>query len=186
MSRNEGYDVVVMNEELDNNFMSFFEFKNQDIKFSRVDSSLAGTDSADEDKEKYKTLFRKILSNDKLNVSAMSMGADSMPAFIRQSEDSRRMQEMQEQYRRIMKAQGKDAEDMEDMFPDSTELVINTDSPVIVKIAALDSMGGNDEKVAKLSQHVYDQARLAHGSLDSEGLERFLRVNSEFINELEK
>ena len=182
MSRNEGYDVVVMNEELDNNFMSFFEFKNQDIKFSRVDSSLAGTDSADEDKEKYKTLFRKVLSNDKLNVSAMSMGADSMPAFIRQSEDSRRMQEMQEQYRRIMKAQGKDAEDMEDMFPDSTELVINTDSPVIVKIAALDSMGGEEETVQKLAQHIYDQARLAHGSLDSEGLERFLRVNSELIN----
>lgn len=85
-----------------------------------------------------------------------------------------------------MKAQGKEAEDMEDMFPDSSELVINTDSPVIVKIAALDSMGGNDDKVAKLSQHVYDQARLAHGSLDGEGLERFLRVNSEFINELEK
>ena len=185
MSRDEGYDVVVMNEELDNNFMSFFEFKNQDIKFSRVDSSLAGTDSAEEDKEKYKTLFRKVLSDDKLNVSAMNMGADSMPAFIRQSEDSRRMQEMQEQYRRIMKAQGKEAEEMDDMFPDSSELVINTDSPVIVKIAALDSMGGNEEKAAKLAQHVYDQARLAHGSLDSEGLERFLRVNSELINEME-
>ena len=114
----------------------------------------------------------------------MNMGKDSMPAFIRQSEDSRRMQEMQEQYRRIMKAQGKEAEELNDMFPDSSELVINTDSPVIVKIASLDSMGGNDEKINKLALHVYDQARLAHGSLDGEGLERFLRVNSEFINEL--
>ena len=186
MSRNEGFDVVVMDEEIDNNYMSFFEMKNRDIRFSRVDATLSGTDSDAEDKEKYKTLFRKVLNNDKLNVSAMNMGADAMPALIRESEDSRRMKEMQEQYRRIMKAQGKEAEDMEDMFPDSSELVINTDSPVIVKIAALDSMGGNDDKVAKLSQHVYDQARLAHGSLDSEGLERFLRVNSEFINELEK
>lgn len=186
MSRNEGYDVVVMDEEIDNNYMSFFEMKNRDIRFSRVDATLSGTDSDAEDKEKYKTLFRKVLNNDKLNVSAMNMGADAMPALIRESEDSRRMKEMQEQYRRIMKAQGKEAEDMGDMFPDSSELVINTDSPIIVKIAALDSMGGNDEKVEKLSQHVYDQARLAHGSLDSEGLERFLRVNSEFINELEK
>ena len=186
MSRNEGYDVVVMDEEIDNNYMSFFEMKNRDIRFSRVDATLSGTDSDAEDKEKYKTLFRKVLNNDKLNVSAMNMGADAMPALIRESEDSRRMKEMQEQYRRIMKAQGKEAEDMGDMFPDSSELVINTDSPIIVKIAALDSMGGNEDKVAKLSQHVYDQARLAHGSLDSEGLERFLRVNSEFINELEK
>ncbi|MBP5655905.1 MAG: molecular chaperone HtpG [Clostridiales bacterium] len=186
MSRNEGYDVVVMDEEIDNNYMSFYEMKNRDIRFSRVDATLSGTDSDAEDKEKYKTLFRKVLNNDKLNVSAMNMGADAMPALIRESEDSRRMKEMQEQYRRIMKAQGKEAEDMGDMFPDSSELVINTDSPIIVKIAALDSMGGNDEKVEKLSQHVYDQARLAHGSLDSEGLERFLRVNSEFINEIEK
>ena len=186
MSRNEGYDVVVMDEEIDNNYMSFYEMKNRDIRFSRVDATLSGTDSDAEDKKKYKTLFRKVLNNDKLNVSAMNMGADAMPALIRESEDSRRMKEMQEQYRRIMKAQGKEAEDMGDMFPDSSELVINTDSPIIVKIAALDSMGGNEDKVAKLSQHVYDQARLAHGSLDSEGLERFLRVNSEFINELEK
>ncbi|MBO4459483.1 MAG: molecular chaperone HtpG [Clostridiales bacterium] len=185
MSRNEGFDVIVMDEEIDNNYMSFFEMKNRDIRFSRVDATLSGTDSDAEDKEKYKTLFRKVLSNDKLNVSAMNMGADAMPALIRESEDSRRMKEMQEQYRRIMKAQGKEAEDMEDMFPDSSELVINTDSPVIVKIAALESMGGNEEKAAKLAQHVYDQARLAHGSLDSEGLERFLRVNSELINEME-
>ncbi|MCR4670053.1 MAG: molecular chaperone HtpG [Saccharofermentans sp.] len=186
MSRNEGYDVVVMDEEIDNNYMSFYEMKNRDIRFSRVDATLSGTDSDAEDKEKYKTLFRKVLNNNKLNVSAMNMGADAMPALIRESEDSRRMKEMQEQYRRIMKAQGKEADDMGDMFPDSSELVINTDSPIIVKIAALDSMGGNEDKIAKLSQHVYDQARLAHGSLDSEGLERFLRVNSEFINELEK
>ena len=185
MSRNEGFDVVVMDEEIDNNYMSFFEMKNRDIRFSRVDATLSGTDSDAEDKEKYKTLFRKVLSNDKLNVSAMNMGAEAMPALIRESEDQRRMKEMQEQYRRIMKAQGKEAEEMEDMFPDSSELVINTDSPVIVKIAALDSMGGNEEKAAKLAQHVYDQARLAHGSLDSEGLERFLRVNSELINEME-
>jgi molecular chaperone HtpG len=185
MSRNEGFDVVVMDEEIDNNYMSFFEMKNRDIRFSRVDATLSGTDSDAEDKEKYKTLFRKVLSNEKLNVSAMNMGADAMPALIRESEDSRRMKEMQEQYRRIMKAQGKEAEDMEDMFPDSSELVINTDSPVIVKIAALESMGGNEEKAAKLAQHVYDQARLAHGSLDSEGLERFLRVNSELINDME-
>ena len=185
MSRNEGFDVVVMDEEIDNNYMSFFEMKNRDIRFSRVDATLSGTDSDAEDKEKYKTLFRKVLSNNKLNVSAMNMGAEAMPALIRESEDQRRMKEMQEQYRRIMKAQGKEAEEMEDMFPDSSELVINTDSPVIVKIAALDSMGGNEDKVAKLAQHIYDQARLAHGSLDSEGLERFLRVNSELINEME-
>ena len=40
-------------------------------------------------------------------------------------------------------------------------------------------------EIFDLAQHVYDQARLAHGSLDSEGLERFLRVNSELINEME-
>jgi len=182
MSKNDGFEVVVMDEEIDNNFMSFHEFKNHDIKFSRVDSSLSGEDSDEDTKEKVKSLFRKALGNDGLTVFAMNMGKDAMPAFIRQSEEMRRMQEMQEQYKRFMSMQGKDGESPEDMFPDSTELVINTDSPVIAKLEALDALGTKDDEVKALSQHIYDQARLAHGSLDSEGLERFLKYNSQLIN----
>ena len=45
MSKSEGYDVVVMDSEIDNNFMSFHEYKKPDNRFARVDSEIAGEDS---------------------------------------------------------------------------------------------------------------------------------------------
>ena len=41
-----------------------------------------------------------------------------------------------------------------------------------------------DEKLDALCLHLYDQARLAHGSLDAEGLKRFLKYNSELLTEV--
>ena len=46
----------------------------------------------------------------------------------------------------------------------------------------MDSLGSKDEEASRLALHCYDQARLAHGSLDSEGLQRFLKYNSELLN----
>ena len=62
------------------------------------------------------------------------------------------------------------------------ELVVNTDSPLITKLEALESMGTKKEEADRLAQHIYDQAKLAHGSLDSAGLERFLKYNTELLS----
>ena len=67
------------------------------------------------------------------------------------------------------------------MFPIKQELVVNTDSPVIRELQAAESMGTRKEDCDRLARHIYDQARLAHGSLDSEGLQRFLEYNSEVM-----
>ena len=45
-------------------------------------------------------------------------------------------------------------------------------------------MGTKDEEAIRLAQHVYDQAKLAHGSLDSEGLQRFLAYNTELLGNM--
>ena len=55
------------------------------------------------------------------------------------------------------------------------------DKLLITKLQALESMGTKKEETDRLAQHIYDQAKLAHGSLDSEGLERFLKFNSELL-----
>jgi molecular chaperone HtpG len=109
------------------------------------------------------------------------MGADSMPALIREAEHNRRMKEMRAQYEKMMAMSNMTPEQMADMFPDTEELVINTDSPLIAKLEALESMGTKTAEADRLAQHIYDQAKLAHGSLDSEGLERFLRYNTELL-----
>ena len=112
----------------------------------------------------------------------MAMGKDQMPALIRESEENRRMQEMRKQYERMLQMNGENAMTSDDLYPDLKELVINTDNPVITKLLAMDSLGSKDEEASRLALHCYDQARLAHGSLDSEGLQRFLKYNSELLN----
>mgnify|MGYP003289932041 CR=1 FL=1 len=178
MATKEGYEVVVLDEEIDNNFISFLEFKFQDYKFQSVDSELSGSDSDDETKNKIQDFFRKAVNDEKLVVSAKSMGEDNMPAFIVEPEMNRRMQEMKKQYE-MMNIPMPD----NDMFDLKLNLVVNTDSPLIGKLRALDSMGTKEEECNRLAQHVFDQAMLAHGSLDSEGLQRFLAYNSKLLTE---
>ena len=188
MAKNEGYDVIILDEEIDNNFISFLEFKYQDIKFKRVDSELSGEDSDEETMKKLRDFFRGALGDDKLTVSAKAMGTASMPALIRESEENRRMQEMRKQYEQFARMTAKEGEDpyakLDEMFPLIQELVVNTDSPVISKLTAMKEMGTKDEEASRLAQHVYDQAKLAHGSLDSEGLQRFLAYNTELLGNM--
>ena len=183
MSKNDGYEVVVMDEEIDNNFMSYLEMKKPDYKFKRVDSELSGNEADEETKNKIKEFFRSAVGNDKLIVFAQEMGKDNLPALIREAEHNRRMKEMRAQYERMMSSMGNmTEEELADMFPETEELVVNTDSPLITKLEALESMGTKKEEADRLAQHIYDQAKLAHGSLDSEGLERFLKFNTELLS----
>ncbi|MCQ2503857.1 MAG: molecular chaperone HtpG, partial [Saccharofermentans sp.] len=176
MAKNEGYEVVILDEDIDNNFISFLEFKYSEIKFKRVDSELSGEDSDEETLNKLRTMFRTATGDDKLYVSAKAMGLSSMPALIRESEENRRMQEMRKQYEQFARMTAKEGEDpyakLDEMFPLIQELVINTDSPVISKLTAMKEMGTKEEETSRFAQHIFDQARLAHGSLDSEGLQR--------------
>ena len=183
MSKNDGFEVVVMDQEIDNNFMSYMEMKKPDYKFKRVDSELSGKESDEETKNKLKDFFRSAVGDDKLIVSAQEMGKDNLPALICEAEHNRRMKEMRAQYERMMSAMGTmSEEELADMFPETEELVVNTDSPLITKLEALESMGTKKEEADRLAQHIYDQAKLAHGSLDSAGLERFLKYNTELLS----
>ena len=155
--------------------------KKPDYKFKRVDSELSGNEADEETKNKLKDFFRSAVGDDKLIVFAQEMGKDNLPALIREAEHNRRMKEMRAQYERMMSMSNMSPEELADMFPETEELVVNTDSPLITKLEALESMGTKKEEADRLAQHIYDQAKLAHGSLDSEGLERFLKYNTELL-----
>ena len=189
MSRNDGYDVIILNDEIDNNFISFLEYKYQDIRFKRVDSEITGEDSDSDTRQKFSDFFRGVLGDKDLAVSAKALGASSMPALIKESEENRRMQEMRKQYEQFARMSAAEGEDpmakLDEMFPIIRELVVNTDSPLITKLMAMNEMGTKKEECDRLALHIYDQARLAHGSLDSEGLQRFLKYNSELMGKIE-
>ena len=74
--------------------------------------------------------------------------------------------------------------DLDSMFPIKKDLVLNTDHPLVLRLHGMASVADDKEKLDALCLHLYDQARLAHGSLDAEGLKRFLKYNSELLTEV--
>ncbi len=184
MAVNDGFDVIVLDEELDDNFISFLEYKYQDMRFKRVDADLSGEDSDDETRDKIRDFFRQALGDDKLEVSAKALGAEAMPALIMESEQNRRMQDMRKQYEKMNamnRAAGQEPLNLDELFPVSVELVVNTDSPLIGQLRAMEALGTKKEQADRLAQHIFDQAKLAHGTLDAEGLSRYLKYNSELL-----
>jgi molecular chaperone HtpG len=132
----KGYDVLVFDGQLDVHFVNHVETKLKDARFARVDSDtidkLIPKDDSSEDKlspEKKADLtpvFQSQLTNsDHFIVSFESMGETAQPVIITQSEFMRRMKDMSEL--------GGGAAFYGNM-PDSFNLIVNTDHPLIGKI----------------------------------------------------
>ncbi|MBN1891704.1 MAG: molecular chaperone HtpG [Clostridiales bacterium] len=182
IARAKGFDVVVLNEELDPNFISYMEYKMPDKRFMRVDAELSGDAGPAEDQDAYRDLFREATGDEKLDVTLIALGTDQLPVFIRETEEARRMQEMRKQFEK-MKRPGEDDpyKDLDSMFPEKKDLVLNADHPLIIRLKRLAEKSEKKDELNKFCLHLYDQARLSHGSLDAEGLKRFLSTHSEWM-----
>ena len=183
MARARGLDVLVMDHDLDNHFMSFIEFKNHGKHFKRVDAELGGSDGDAARAEVLGKLFREKLGKDKLEVKVQSLGADALPAMILESEESRRMQEMRKQFER-MQGSGDDKMDIDSLFPLQQTLVVNEDQPLVARLQALSEIPGREEQAAILVRQVYDLARLGHGSLSAEDMAEFLKRSAGLLESL--
>ena len=147
-AKEKGYDVLLMDGELDVHAMSQFEQKSYGdgtddskkgvIRFVRVDSDVienliskadkaaVNLSAADEDALRY-TFETSLPKTDKTNyvVSLEAVSADALPVFLTQNEFMRRMKEMSA-HQQGMSFYGQ--------MPDQYNLVINTANP---KVAAL-------------------------------------------------
>jgi len=147
-AKEKGYDVLLMDGELDVHAMSQFEQKSYGdgtddskkgvIRFVRVDSDVienliskadkaaVNLSAADEDALRY-TFETQLPKTDKTNyvVSLEAVSADALPVFLTQNEFMRRMKEMSA-HQQGMSFYGQ--------MPDQYNLVINTANP---KVAAL-------------------------------------------------
>lgn len=180
MAKNKDKTVVIMDHELDNNFMSFMEHKNNKIKFVRIDAEIEGEEDSSERKDAIVKLFRAATGNEKLEVQAKSFGENSLAAVLSETEESRRMQEMQKMY---MKQMGGGAGmDFASMFPVTQILVVNTDSALVGKLSAMFELPGKEEQVKEIALHIYDLARLSHGSLDAQGMSAFLNRSTKIMS----
>jgi len=134
----KGYDVLLMDGQLDTHFLNHMETKLKDSRFARVDSEiidkLIDKDEARESKlssEQQADLtpvFQSQLPGMEMSyfVSYESLSETDQPVMITQSEFMRRMKDMQE-----MSGQAS----MYGNMPDSYNLVVNANHPLVSKIA---------------------------------------------------
>ncbi len=183
MAKARGLDVLVMDHELDNHFMSFIEYKNHGKHFKRVDAELGGSEGDASQVEAFEKLFRETLGQDKLEVKVQSLGADALPAMIVESEESRRIQEMRKQFEKMQGA-GDDKMDINSMFPLQQTLIVNQDQPLISRLLALYEIPGRQEETGRLIRQVYDLARLGHGSLSADDMAEFLKRSASLLGQI--
>ncbi|MBP1615923.1 MAG: chaperone protein HtpG [Bacteroidetes bacterium] len=134
-AKNKGYNVLLMDGQLDIALVSTFEQKFEKARFTRVDSDVADNLIVKEDKkdsalEAHRQEALTIAFNSQLpkvekvefSVIAQSLGENSLPIMITQSEYMRRMKEMAN-IQAGMSFYG----EMPDMF----NLVLNTDHKLL-------------------------------------------------------
>ena len=176
-ARNLGYDVLLMDCELDSHFVNLLEQKIPDSGFARVDSDSAGNlirkedqvkpEMSDDDKKALEDLFKSVLpEGSEYRIEAENLGEKSAPVLITQSEFMRRWREMS--------AIG-GGMNFYGQMPMSYDVKVNMQNPVIARIWA-DREGTGD-----LLRQVVDLALLGNGMLKGKALADFIARSESYL-----
>jgi molecular chaperone HtpG len=157
-AKNKGYDVLLMDGQLDIHFVNHLEQKFENSRFVRVDSDIVEKLIPKEDKLELKlneqqkedltTIFQSQLpSEDKANflVTFEALSEDDVPVMITQQEFMRRMKEMNEL--------GGGGPMMFGDLPDSYNLVVNGNHSLVQRIIE-DEEKEVGEKVSSLKSKI--------------------------------
>jgi len=168
--KTENIKMVLLNNMIDNHFISLLEYKLSDVKFKRVDSyvseSLKTDDLKNQDKEKLTEIFKGYLTDTKIEVQALK--SENVSAMYVLSEEARRMEEMSKMYGNMGMMN----------FPKSEEtLLLNSNNALIKLVSCLD-----DEKDRELvCKEIISLAKLSHNSLSGEEKNDFINRTAEVL-----
>ena len=183
MFREEGIDVVILNQSIDQAFITTLENKNEGLKFARVDADIADSfkeeTTEDELKEETDTLtgiFRKALGDDKLEVKVEKLKDANISSVVTLSEESRRMQDMMRMYN--MGGGNNMA-----MFGTMGQTLILNANNTLVKYIFEHKESDN---VDLFCEQLYDLAMLSHGPLAPEQMTKFVTRSNEILSMLAK
>ncbi len=176
-AKNYGYDVLEFDNVIDNHFMQHLEHKLGDVTFVRVDSDIASnlvqkdekqeSVLSEKEQEKIKAIFEKKIVQAGASISMSALSPDDQPVVITRPEFMRRMKEMQA-------LQGMSA----DAFPDSYNVVVNTNHSLIAE--KLLKMRSEDKK-EEFVGHLYNLALLNQGMLKGGELTSFINKSIDFL-----
>lgn len=136
----KGYDVLEMNGPLDNHYVNYFESKNQNVRFVRVDSDVVENLIRKKDQiamsltEAQQEIMRPVFESqmpqdDKISYSIAfePMAATDAPVVITQNEFMRRMKEMS-------KMSGGSMSQFYGQMPDNFTIAVNGNHPLVIDI----------------------------------------------------
>ncbi len=164
-AKNKGYNVLLLDGQLDTPLVSMLEQKFEKSRFTRVDADIVDrlivksdqkqTDISSEDSDNLSQVFRSQMPKlDKVefNVEVQSLGENSQPVVITQNEYMRRMKQM---------SQFQPGMSFYQQMPDSFTLVLNSDHVLVKQV--LNDCNNNTAEALKpiLSELKGQQARLA-------------------------
>jgi len=177
-AKNKGYDVLLLDCELDAHFVNLLEQKLENTRFARVDSDAidllipkedhAAPEMSEEERTALEGRFKPALpeGNDYV-ITADRLGAAGAPVLITQNEFMRRY--------RDMSALG-GGMNFYGTLPPSYNITVNLDNPLIDKIMA------NKEDDTLLHQ-VVDLALLANGMLKGAALSAFIARSQQSLTD---
>ena len=176
MFKNENIDVIVMDKVLDNQFISLLEYKNEGVKFLRVDASSDAlkTDSEGKEDEALEKLFREVSGRENLKVTLSTLKDKTVPAVLNISEEARRFNDMLKMYGMY---NGKDMADKQ--APEEFTLSLNSESPIIEKLKNLD-----EDASKTVAKQIFNLALLSQRRLTAEELSEFVKDSYSVLEKL--
>lgn len=177
-AKNMGYDVLLMDCELDSHFVNLLESKVEHTRFARVDSDSVSNlilkeekvkfEMSEDDKKSLDELFKAVLpEGNEYMVDAQNLGENAAPVLITQSEWMRRYREMSSMGGGM---------NFYGSMPESYNVLVNMENPLIAKIWEA------RDKDSELLKQVIDLALLGNGMLKGKALADFIARSQALLN----
>ncbi|MBE6182394.1 MAG: molecular chaperone HtpG [Rikenellaceae bacterium] len=139
-AKGKGYDILEMGGQLDNHYINWYESKNKDTRFVRVDSDVVDKliqkeenlkmSLSETQQEILRPVFESQMPKDEkihYNISFEAMASDEAPVVITQNEFMRRMKEMAQM-------SGGGMSQFYGQMPDNFTIAVNANHPIVADI----------------------------------------------------
>jgi molecular chaperone HtpG len=183
--KEQGMEAVNLSTMIDNHFIQFLEMEEKDVKFLRIDSDISDSlknidDNKDDEavkelSEGLEKIFKESLNNENLKLQVEALKAESVPAMVLLSEQSRRMQEMAKNYGGF---------NFGGMYENEETLVLNRNNSLIRSLISLKDKEDRKEDVQLICEHVYDLALMSHKHLEPDAMNKFIERSNKILSRL--
>lgn len=173
-AKDKGYKVLLMDEIIDNHFISNIEHKLEKVQMKRVDADIANklieTDAAiestlgEDDQKTLTTAFEALVSKERFEIKTTAAGPDDDFLTITRSEWERRMSEMGSMGGMTMFGS----------LPEKYTISVNSNNPLAKK--ALEMKDESEKKV--WMQNAVDLAKLSLNLLKGKELDDYIKRQS--------